>query len=376
MRKMRALRGGLAVLLTATLIGCQGAGTETAAPTEAAKAEETAKAETEQTPEQQPREIKKIGLILSTGGLGDKNFNDMAYAGIVKAQEELGIEFDYVEPASASDFLSLDTQFAETGEYDLIIAMGTDQMEAIKETAIEFPDQKITLIDALLEQEGVSCVQTRWSEQTFLSGVIAGLVTKQETMTLANPENAVGIILGIDLPNLREGQAGFISGVKYVNPECEVLEATVGAFNDPGKGKEIALSMYSRGADVIQHVAGGSGLGVFNAAKEAGRYAIGVGANQNGEEPDYILATSVRNVDEMIYNEIKALVDGTWQEGLHISGLKEGAVGCSTENSNIEIDSDTLAIVEEIKQSIVDGELIPCDNLDELDTWITENQYY
>lgn len=361
MRKQKLVAAIMAAIIAASMVGCgttnkEGGGNE----------QTTAGGESESS--------LKIGMVFSTGGLGDKNFNDMAYAGLVRAQEDFGIEFDYVEPAAASDFYSLDSQFAETGEYDLLIVLGTDQIEAVTDVAAEFPEQKISIVDAKLEAKGVSSVQTEWSEQTFLSGVIAGLVTKSD-MELTNDENVVGIMLGIDLPNLREGMAGFISGVRYVNPECEVLQATVGAFNDPGKAKEIALSMYNRGADIVQHVAGGSGMGVFNAAKEEGRYAFGVGPNQNAEEPNHILLTSARKVDEMIYGEIKALIDGTWEEGIHMSGLKEGTVGYITEDSNIKINADILKIAEETREKIVNGELVPCRDMDELDSWVRENQY-
>ena len=253
----------------------------------------------------------KVGLVLSTGGLGDKNFNDMAYAGITKAQEDFGIEFDYVEPNSVSDLLPLDRQFAEAEEYDLIIAIASDQEEPIREISEEFPDQRISLLDSAAEIDGVSTVQTEWCEQTFLAGVIAGLGTKSD-MEYANGENVIGVVLGMDLPNLREGLIGFTAGAKYVNPDVEVLEGVVGAFNDPGKGKEIGLSMYSKGADFIQCIAGASGLGVFGAAKEVDRYAFGVGPNQNGEDPDHVVASSVRSVDEMVYNEVKSVIEGTW----------------------------------------------------------------
>ena len=136
----------------------------------------------------------KVGLVLSTGGLGDKNFNDMAYAGITKAQEDFGIEFDYVEPSSVSDLLPLDRQFAETEEYDLIIAIASDQEEPIIEVSQEFPDQKISLLDSAAEIDGVSTVQTEWSEQTFLAGVIAGMGTLSD-MELANEDNVIGVIM-------------------------------------------------------------------------------------------------------------------------------------------------------------------------------------
>lgn len=316
----------------------------------------------------------KVGIVLSTGGLGDKNFNDMTYAGAEQAQKDFGIEFDYVETQSASDFLPSYRMFAESGEYDLIIGLAADQTEAITEISQDFPDQKISHIDSSTDLPNVSAVYTKWQEQTFLTGVLAGLGTLSD-MEKANTDNVVGVILGQDQPTLRLGVVGFTAGVRYVNPDCEVLEAVVGDFNDPGKAKEIALSMYNRGADFIQPIAGASGMGVFNAAKESDRYAFGVGGNQNYMEPDYIVATALRDVNTIVYNEIKALVEGTWEPGVHISGIKEGSVGFDNTQSNIELPEDIAKAVEDIKAKIVSGELVPCESAEELESWLAENQY-
>ena len=316
----------------------------------------------------------KVGIVLSTGGLGDKNFNDMTYAGAEQAQKDFGIEFDYVETQSASDFLPSYRMFAESGEYDLIIGLAADQTEAITEISQDFPDQKISHIDSSTDLPNVSAVYTKWQEQTFLTGVLAGLGTLSD-MEKANTDNVVGVILGQDQPTLRLGVVGFTAGVRYVNPDCEVLEAVVGDFNDPGKAKEIALSMYNRGADFIQPIAGASGMGVFNAAKESDRYAFGVGGNQNYMEPDYIVATALRDVNTIVYNEIKALVEGTWEPGVHISGIKEGSVGFDNSQSNIELPEDIAKAVEDIKAKIVSGELVPCESAEELESWLAENQY-
>lgn len=358
MRKKQFTALTMAALMAVSATACSGAKTDSTETTESGNAETAL----------------KVGLVLSTGGLGDKNFNDMAYAGITKAQEDFGIEFDYVEPSTVSDLLPMDRQFAEAEEYDLIIAIASDQEEPVREIAEEFPDQKISLLDCAAEIDGVSTVQTEWSEQTFLAGVIAGLGTLSD-MENANEDNVIGVILGKDQPNLREGAVGFAAGAKYVNPDVEVLEGVVGAFNDPGKGKEIALSMYNKGADFIQCIAGASGLGIFGAAKESGRYAFGVGPNQNGEDPDHVVASSVRSVDQMVYNEIKSVIDGTWEPGLKMSGMKENAVGCDTEGSNVVLPDDIKAAVEDIRQQIASGELVPCRSMDELDAWTAENQY-
>lgn len=378
MRNVRLAAFCMAAAMGVSLVGCGGSTGGSAAETGkdstfGNSGDEGGSAGNSSTGEGAGSDIK-VGLVLSTGGLGDKNFNDMAYAGITKAQEDFGIEFDYVEPNSVSDLLPLDRQFAETEEYDLIIAIASDQEEPISELIEEFPDQKISLLDSAAEIEGVSTVQTEWCEQTFLAGVIAGLGTVSD-MELANDENVIGVILGMDLPNLREGLTGFTAGARYVNPDVEVLEGVVGAFNDPGKGKEMALSMYSKGADFIQCIAGASGLGVFGAAKEADRYAFGVGPNQNGEDPDHIAASSVRSVDEMVYNEVRSIVEGTWEPGLHMSGMKENAVGCDMDGSNVEVPDDIKAAVEEIRGKIASGELVPCKDAGELDAWVAANQY-
>ena len=132
----------------------------------------------------------KVGIILSTGGLGDKNFNDMTYAGAQQAEKDFGIEFDYVETQSASDFLPNYRMFAESGEYDLIIGLAADQTEAINEISIDFPEQKISHIDSSTDLPNVSAVYTKWQEQTFLTGVVAGLGTLSG-MDKANSENVV-----------------------------------------------------------------------------------------------------------------------------------------------------------------------------------------
>ncbi len=363
----------LTMLLVVSFAACSAqpvAPTSEAAATEAPAAQaETATAEPTATPVP-----LKVAIVLTTSGLGDKNFNDMSYQGLLQAQEDFGIEFDYLEPTSASDFESMHRMLAEGGEYDLIVGIGSDQMDAINAVATDFPDQKWSYVDATLDMPNVSSVSTKWPEQTFLCGVVAGLVT-QGKLDNANAENVVGVILGMDFPNLRQGVVGFTAGVRYVNPDCEVLEGIVNGFGDPATAKEIALSMYNRGADMIQHIAGASGLGVFTAAEETNMYAFGVGGNQNYLSPDHIIATSIRNVNEIVYNEVKALVDGTWTPGAHISGMKEGSVGYSTEGSNIVLPAEIIAIVEETKQKIISGELSIPATADELDAWVTANQY-
>jgi len=364
----------LTMILVVSLAACSvqpAAQTSDEAAATEASAEQTEEAAAE--PEATPEPLK-VAIVLTTSGLGDKNFNDMSYQGLLQAQEDFGIEFDYLEPTSASDFEAMHRMLAESGDYDLIIGLATDQLDAITVVATDFPDQKWSYIDATLDMPNVSSVSTKWTEQTFLCGVVAGLAT-QGKLENANAENVVGVILGMDFPMLRQGVVGFTAGVRYVNPDCEVLEGIVGGFGDPATAKEIALSMYNRGADMIQHIAGASGLGVFTAAEETSMYAFGVGGNQNYLSPDHIIATSIRNVNEIVYNEVKSLTDGTWIAGAHVSGMAEGSVGYSTADSNIVLPDDIVQIVEETRQKIVSGELVICTSADEMDAWVAANQY-
>lgn len=366
----------LTMLLVVSLAACSAQTAVQPADTAAAAATEdpTAQADTaaaEQTATPVPI---KVAIVLTTSGLGDKNFCDMSYQGLLQAQEDFGIEFDYLEPTSASDFESMHRMLAESGEYDLIIGLAADQLDAITAVATDFPDQKWSYIDATLDMPNVSSISTKWPEQTFLCGVVAGLAT-QSRLEQANADNIVGVILGMDYPLLREGVVGFAAGVRYVNPDCQVLEGIVNGFGDPATAKEIALSMYNRGADMIQHIAGASGLGVFTAAEETNMYAFGVGGNQNYLSPDHIIATSIRNVNEIVYNEVKAAVEGTWTPGPHVSGMVEGSVGYSTEGSNIVLPDDIVTAVEETRQKIVSGELAIPSTADELDAWVAANQY-
>jgi len=315
-----------------------------------------------------------VAICLSTGGLGDKNFNDMAYNGLMKAKEVYNINFDYFEPKTSSDFEQALRQFADIGKYDLIIGIGNDMVDSLKEVSPDYPDQKFSIIDARLEMDNVHSIETRWQDQTFLCGVYAGLGTLSD-MENANSENVVGVILGMDFPSLQAGVVGFEAGARYVNKDAKVLTATVGSFADPAKGKEIAISMYNRGADFIQPIAGSSGLGVFTAALEKGFYAFGVGGNQNYIEPTVVAATSIRNVDEMVFNEVKSVIDGTWISECSKNGLIEDAVGYSNDLSQVEIPQDIENAINDIKSKIKNGDLVICSTSEELESWLENNQY-
>ena len=316
----------------------------------------------------------KIAVVFSSSGLGDKNMNDMTYEAMLQAEEELGISFDYTVPPTDNDIEMAARMYVEDGSYDCIFFIAAATGEACKNLAAEFPDQKMMWLDGDVDLPNVCSISTFWPEQTFLCGVIAGLGTLSD-MEKANDDNVVGCILAQEQPFLVSGTIGFEAGARYVNPDVEVLHATIGSFTDPTTGKEIAVSMYEKGADFIQHIAGGSGLGVFNAAVEMDRYAFGVGSNQNDIEPDYIVATSLKDVKTIVYNQVKALLDGTWEPGLMTIGMKNGGTGYTTEGSNVKVPDEIIEAVEEIKQKVIDGELVLPSTREELEEFLANNKY-
>lgn len=319
---------------------------------------------------EEEKKIFKIAIIFNQTGLGDKSFNDLCYEGMLQAQEKLGIEFDYIHVKNNEDYDDAYLNYAKDDTYDLIIGLGEEQEDSIKKIAKEYPKQRFTVIDSKLSLPNVSSIYTKWNEQTFLNGVLAGLCT-----TEAKEENdSVGVILGKNLSYLEEGAIGFEAGVKYINPNINVIKATVGDFDNPAKAKEIGLLMYKKGVNYIQQLAGQSGFGVFAAAKEMNKYVFGVDANQNIYEPDYIVSTATRYADMIIYNEIESLVNDKWVAGTKELGLVDDVIGYEREGSNVKITSDIIKKVEEIKKLIINGEIIIPSTQDELDVYLNNKK--
>ena len=311
----------------------------------------------------------KVATIFTGSGLGDKSFNDLIYDGLLKAQKELGVEFDYSEPIYEEEYENSILEFAETEEYDLIIAIGPEQENALKSVSEKYPNQKFTLIDSQIERDNISSIYTRWEEQAFLNGVIAGLLSKKEFNETGKIVKA-GVIIGMDVPHLNEGALGFEAGYKYVFEDGEVMKANVSNFKNPLKAKEIALLMYSSGVKYIQHLAGASGLGVFSAAKEAQGYAFGIDENQNVLDPTVIISTSLRDMNKIIFQEIKSIQDNTWMDGVKYSGLKEEIIDITFEGSEVFLNNYIIEEVYKIKQLIVENQLILPKTYKELDLWV------
>ncbi len=307
------------------------------------------KEEAAPAPEVAAEKPLKVGIVLSSGGLGDKSFNDSAYRGLENAKKDLGIEFKYVEPAYPSEgYLR---EYAEAG-YDLVIATGFLMKDATEKVAKDFPDVKFALIDEVSTLPNVSSLVFAEDQGSFLVGALAAMMSKT---------GSVGFVGGMEIPLIQKFQKGYEMGAKYVNPNIKLGSLyTSGSnpFNDPVRGKENALSLIKQGADVVYHAAGGTGIGVIEAAKEAKVFAIGVDSNQDGIAQGTVLTSMMKYVDVAVYNAVKAVKEGTFKGGEQRFGVKEGGVGTTEfEFTKDAIGADNLAKLEAIKKDIIDGKI-------------------
>lgn len=312
----------------------------------------------------------RIGMIVGTGGLGDQSFNDIIYAGLTKARDEFDIVLDHVEIQSVSDYETVLSQFAEDSKYDLIVVSSFEATTALEKIAPQFPNQKFSIIDTYVDLPNVRSIEKDFADMTFLSGVLAAHMTIDTSIPKINENNVIGMILGGDFPTMGEAYAGYVAGARYVDPNIEVLRGVVGSFADPSKGKEIATSMYNRDADIVLQFAGGSGLGVINAAVESDAYALGSASNQNSIAPKNVPVSAIENLKKRSYDEVKDIINGDWKPGSNLGGLLEDAVGLDYDGSEVEIPEEILNIVSEVHQKVIKGELEIPNTLEEIDDWL------
>jgi len=310
----------------------------------------------------------KIGLVMATGGLGDKSFNDISYAGVVQAKEELGIEFSYVEPKAIAEYEGFQRDFAKTGEYALIITIGYDQADALTKVADEYPNQRFVIIDMVVNKPNVASLLFKANEGSFLVGVISGMTTKT---------GKVGFVGGIDIPLIRDFFMGYEAGAKWARNDVTVLSPVfVGEWANPTKGKELAISLVELGADAIYVAAGKSGLGALEAANERNITAFGVDACQDYLNPA-ILASMTKRVDravfEMIvaatFDEVYDIQPPLFKGGIYEKGIKEGWTGsCRLPSEeafweakfgfkHAPLPADVTAKLTEARDKIISGEI-------------------
>ncbi|WP_255149650.1 BMP family lipoprotein [Halorarius halobius] len=326
-----------------------------------------------------------IGMVYATGGLGDGSFNDQAQQGVQAAEEELNVQYQSAQPEEVSEFGTFQQQFAQSQDpdYDLVSCIGFLQADALSETAPQYPDQHFQIVDSVpmkdTDDDGegdeqfdnVASYVFAEEEGSYLVGQLAGLLTTRSFSAGAGSTQSdstnVGFVGGVESGLIKKFEAGYTAGVKAADGDVDVQTAYVGSFNDPGAGREAALSMYNSGADVVYHASGNTGTGVFRAAQDQGRFAIGVDRDQSVTKSSFknvILASMVKRVDTAVYNAIEAEVNGEFEGGTTTAlGLDDdGVAAVYGQQLGSEIPSSVKDEIASSRQSIIDGDIdVPTD---------------
>jgi basic membrane protein A and related proteins len=308
--------------------------------------------------EKGPGSDVQVGLAYDVGGRGDQSFNDAAARGLDKAKEQLGVQAQELEAADGEPESAREDrliQLAEAG-YNPIIAVGFAYSQSVDKVAKQYPDVNFAIVDdAVAQGDNIANLLFAEEEGSFLVGAAAALKSKTDH---------VGFVGGVEVPLIQKFEAGYIAGAKAVNPDIRVdvtyltQPPDFSGFADPAKGKTAAAGMFDAGADVVYHAAGGSGTGVFQAAKAANGWAIGVDSDQyKTASPglkDVILTSMIKKVDVAVYDFLKSYVDGKTVTGSQIYDLEANGVGYSTSGGFID---DIVPQLERYKKQIISGQI-------------------
>ena len=294
----------------------------------------------------------KPAVVFDMGGKFDKSFNEGIYNGVEKFRMETGISYGEFEVTNEAQREQALRNFARRG-YNPIIAVGFGQAPALDKVAAEYPDTQFSIIDMVVDRPNVQSIVFKEHEGSFLVGMIAAL---------ASETGKVGFVGGMDIPLIRKFSCGYEQGVRYVNPNAEVYQNMTGttpaAWNDPVKGAELAKSQFDRGADIVFAAAGGTGLGVLQAAADDGKLSIGVDSNQNYLHPGSVLTSMLKRVDVAAYEVFKTAMDDSWMAGIRNLGLAEDGVGWALDDHNRALISAEMAQqVEAARAAIIAGEM-------------------
>ena len=290
-------------------------------------------------------------IVYDLGGKFDKSFNEAGYRGGERWKKESGKPYLDFEIANEAQREQAMRRMAERGA-NPVIAIGFSQGSSVQKVAAEFPKVQFALIDSVVKLPNVESIVFKEQEGSFLVGMMAALASKT---------GKVGFIGGMDVPLIRRFQCGYEQGAKYANPKVEVSSTMTGttasAWNDPTRGGELAKSQFARGVDVVFAAAGGTGVGVYQAAKDAGKFAIGVDSNQNHLHPGTMLTSMVKGVDVAVYKAAKKV-----NPGLTVLGLKEGGVDYALDEHNAKLVSPAMKTkVDAAKADIISGKIKVAD---------------
>ncbi len=295
-----------------------------------------------------------VFFVTDTGGLGDKSFNDSAWAGVQMAVKKFGITANVIQSYEQADYIPNLTAAAQVS--DVVIAVGFMMQDALAKVAPQFPNTKFIFIDGVVKAPNVENFLFKEQEGAFLVGYLAAGVTKT---------GKVGFIGGIPIPPVLRYQYGYEAGVETYNvlngANVQVLSGYVGSFDDPAAGKSMTNSQFSEGADIVFAAAGLSGLGTIEAAKDAGpgHFAIGVDQNQDYLAPGFVLTSAMKRVNIAVFDGIKSVVNGTFKGGTTVLGLKEDGVGISPMTYTKQyVPKSLLSQLKVLEKAIISGKLV------------------
>src|SRR3990172_2742145 len=346
---------GVLVVASMLIAACGGAATPAAPATEG------------------PAKLKVV--LLLNGVQGDKSFFDSAVRGVKKAEADFGIQLKNIEagidPAKWQPALD---DAAANEDYDVLI-VGTFQMaEYLQAVAPKYPEKKFMIFDVNVDYAACECknvysVLYKQNEGSYLAGVYAGLMTQQTSVAGMNADKIIGTVGGQDIPVINDFIVGYKQGAKDagIDPDSGVIVQYAGSWNDPAKGKEIALAMYQQGADIVFQVAGGTGVGIFQAAEETGQFAIGVDSDQaliieetDADQAKVILTSMLKNVDNSLYRALQMHLDGTLGYGTaEALGVAEGGVGLARNKFyEAATPDDVKAKIEQAEKDLLAGKIV------------------
>lgn len=291
-------------------------------------------------------------IIYEAEGDGDMAFIDMMKKGAMRARSEVGIEYQEARMEDGAERTGFISSVAESGATH-VVAVGFQNVVPVLALAEKYPEVKFTVIDGIVPPlfPNVQSIVFRDQEGAFLVGMIAGFLS---------PTNKIGFIGGMDVPLINNFALGFYQGARYANPDIEMLRDTVGdtpaAWSNPERAKTLAKKEFNNGAGVIFAAAGGSSVGVLEAAEEMGRFAIGVDTNQNGLFPGTVLTSMVKRVDKAVYDTLTNGFSGRWEPGIKYLGIRENALDYAVDvNNKSLVTKDVIDKVEDAKDRIIRG---------------------
>ena len=337
------------------------------ASSEEASSEEATEAESEKVSSEEETEAEteedidgtgfKIGMVTDVGGVNDGSFNQSAWEGLQRAAENFGCEVKYIESKGDADFVPNIESFLDE-DYDLIICTGYVMADAVRDAAELNPDQKFAIVDdaSNADLDNVTCMMFEQEQASYLVGLAAGYTTES---------NVVGFVVGQANETMNSFGYGYCAGVLDANPDATILQYNANSFGDASAGKTAVNTMVTKGADVVFHAAGGTGLGVIDGCKENGIWAIGVDSDQSPLAPETILTSALKRVDNACYDATKKAILGTLEGGVATYDLAAGGVDIAPTTDNLS--KDVLEKIEDAKKDITAGDLVVPKNQEEFE---------